>query len=121
MFPSIQFIVTTHSPFVISSLENAVVFDLEKQERMEDLSAYSYSIFAENYFDVDKYSAPIKEKIARVEDLCKYARNQDEETELKKIIAYLCKIPQGALDTELSLKLQSFKLQYPTLFSGDAE
>jgi predicted ATP-dependent endonuclease of OLD family len=29
MFPKIQFIVTTHSPFVISSLENAVVFDLD--------------------------------------------------------------------------------------------
>jgi predicted ATP-dependent endonuclease of OLD family len=121
MFPNIQFIVTTHSPFVISSLENAVVFDLEKQERMEDLSAYSYSILAENYFDVDKYSAPIKEKIVLVEDLCNRTRNQDEEVELRKIIAYLCKIPLGALDTELALKLQSFKLQYPELFSGDVE
>jgi predicted ATPase len=121
MFPNIQFVVTTHSPFVISSLENAVVFDLEKQEPMEDLSAYSYSILAENYFDVDKYSVPIKEKIMRIEYLCNHERNQDEEAELKKIISYLYKIPQGALDTELALKLQSFRLQYPELFSGDTK
>jgi predicted ATP-binding protein involved in virulence len=115
-FPNIQFVVTTHSPFVISSIENAVICDLERKTVANDLSAYSYSILAENYFDVDKYSAPIKEKIVRVENLCNRARNQDEEVELRKIIAYLCKIPQGALDTELTLKLQSFKLQYPTLF-----
>ncbi|MDR2704623.1 MAG: AAA family ATPase [Planctomycetaceae bacterium] len=42
MFPNIQFIVSTHSPFVITSLDNAVVFDLEKQQPMENLSAYSY-------------------------------------------------------------------------------
>ena len=29
IFPNIQFIVTTHSPFVLSSLSNAVAFDLE--------------------------------------------------------------------------------------------
>jgi len=30
-FPNIQFIITTHSPFVLSSLSNAVIYDLEKQ------------------------------------------------------------------------------------------
>lgn len=30
MFPNLQFIVTTHSPFVVNSLENAVVYELEK-------------------------------------------------------------------------------------------
>jgi predicted ATP-dependent endonuclease of OLD family len=33
LFPNIQFIVTTHSPFVIESLKGAVVYDLERQER----------------------------------------------------------------------------------------
>jgi hypothetical protein len=33
MFPNIQFIVTTHSPFVIESFEGAIVYDLERQER----------------------------------------------------------------------------------------
>lgn len=41
-FPKIQFIVTTHSPFVLSSLPNAIICDLEKKFITEDLSAYSY-------------------------------------------------------------------------------
>lgn len=29
-FPNIQFIITTHSPFVLNSIDNAVIYDLEK-------------------------------------------------------------------------------------------
>lgn len=31
LFPNIQFIITTHSPFILSSVDNAVVYDLEKK------------------------------------------------------------------------------------------
>ena len=37
-FPKVQFIVSTHSPFVLSSIENAVVYDLEKKIHIEDMS-----------------------------------------------------------------------------------
>ena len=30
IFPNVQFIVSTHSPFVINSIENAIIYDLEK-------------------------------------------------------------------------------------------
>lgn len=40
-FPNIQFIVTTHSPFVLNSIEDAVVYDLEKNIRLENLSNFS--------------------------------------------------------------------------------
>ena len=40
MFPKIQFIVATHSPFVITSLENAVVYDLEKKEALDNFKYY---------------------------------------------------------------------------------
>ncbi|GMO26022.1 MAG: hypothetical protein Ta2B_05920 [Termitinemataceae bacterium] len=33
LFPSIQFIVTTHSPFVIESFKGAVVYNLERKDR----------------------------------------------------------------------------------------
>ena len=36
MFPRVQFIVATHSPFVIISLPNAVVYDLEKKEQLDN-------------------------------------------------------------------------------------
>jgi predicted ATP-binding protein involved in virulence len=56
MFPNIQFIVTTHSPFVISSLENVVICDLEYRTVLTDLSAYSYDGIVEYYYNSDKYS-----------------------------------------------------------------
>ena len=36
IFPNIQFVVTTHSPFVLSSLKNAVAYDLEKQQIIDE-------------------------------------------------------------------------------------
>jgi predicted ATP-binding protein involved in virulence len=35
MFPNVQFIVATHSPFVVTSLDNAVVFDLERAVELQ--------------------------------------------------------------------------------------
>ena len=63
LFPNIQFIATTHSPFVLNSIENAVIYDLEKQIKVEDLTAYSYEGIVESYFDIDQYSKQIKDKI----------------------------------------------------------
>jgi len=48
-FPNIQFIVTTHSPFVLQSIEKSVVYDLEKRMQVEDLSGYSYDALIESY------------------------------------------------------------------------
>ena len=31
-FPNIQFIVTTHSPFVLNSIDNAIIYDLGKND-----------------------------------------------------------------------------------------
>jgi AAA15 family ATPase/GTPase len=115
-FPNIQFIVTTHSPFVLSSIENAVICDLENKTVAENFSAYSYSILVENYFDVDKYSTVIKTKIAEFERLLeKQNRNDDETLELKRLNEYLTNLPQGMLDVELALKLQSLQLNHPEL------
>lgn len=41
-YPNVQFIVSTHSPFVLQSVDNAVIYDLSKLEQLEDLSLYSY-------------------------------------------------------------------------------
>ena len=54
LFPNVQFIVTTHSPFVITSISNAVVFDMETRQAMEDLSAYSYEGIIEYYLSCRK-------------------------------------------------------------------
>lgn len=51
-FPNIQFIVTTHSPFVLNSMPDAVAFDLEHRKVLDDLTEYSYESLAEGYFGV---------------------------------------------------------------------
>ncbi len=71
-FKNIQFIVTTHSPFVLSSISNAVICDLEKRFVTTDLSAYSYDALVESYFDNDKYSKEVKEKIDRFENIIQH-------------------------------------------------
>jgi hypothetical protein len=46
---------------VINSLDNAVVFDLEKREVLENPQRYSYETIVESYLDTDMYSAKMKE------------------------------------------------------------
>jgi predicted ATP-binding protein involved in virulence len=77
VFPNIQFIVTTHSPFVLSSIENAVAFDLEKKERLEDLTEYSYEALAEGYFKVKTESNFLQAKLDRFKEL---AEKSDRDT-----------------------------------------
>ena len=51
MFPRLQFIVTTHSPFVVNSLDNAVIYDLENHILARNgLTNVSYSGVVEGYF-----------------------------------------------------------------------
>ena len=57
VFPNIQFIITTHSPFVLSSMPTAVAYDLEHREVLDDLTEYSYESLAEGYFGVRTQSS----------------------------------------------------------------
>jgi predicted ATP-binding protein involved in virulence len=57
VFPNIQFIITTHSPFVLSSMHDAVAFDFEHQEVLDNLTEYSYESLAEGYFGVRTQSS----------------------------------------------------------------
>ncbi|MEN4831257.1 AAA family ATPase [Pantoea vagans] len=65
-FPLIQFIVTTHSPFVVMSVDNAVIYDLSKHEQVNDLSMYSYNSVAKSLFDTLPLSSMLFEKINKL-------------------------------------------------------
>jgi len=105
-FPKIQFIVTTHSPFVLSSLSNAVICDLEKRVVTSDLSAYSYDALVESYFDSDKYSSEIKEKIKRFEELSqKSVLDGIEKDEYMEIKRFFKTLPTFRAD-ELAVKIK---------------
>ncbi|WP_147277031.1 AAA family ATPase [Runella aurantiaca] len=109
-FPKIQFIVTTHSPFVLSSVDNAVIYDLEKQQVVEDLSDYSYQELVETYFGTDQYSDVVKQKLNEYELLIKkQGRTEEEEDKLYEIRRYFRKLP-FFLSQELQLKIQELEL-----------
>ncbi|WP_286908237.1 AAA family ATPase [Clostridium sp. UBA1652] len=109
-FPNIQFIVTTHSPFVISSIDNAVIFDLEKKIKLEDLSAYSYDGIVEGYFNIDKYSTEAKEKLFRYKELVnKIDKNEEEESEEFELRNYLKGIPE-TLASEIVYEFKNIEL-----------
>lgn len=110
-FPNVQFIVTTHSPFVLSSISNAVICDLETKEIITDLSGYSYTALVESYFDTDKYSQEVKNKITRFEELSiKDILNEQEEDERDELKHYFNNLPKFYAD-ELEVKLQQIRLQ----------
>ncbi|MEK7432934.1 MAG: AAA family ATPase [Cyanobacteriota bacterium] len=110
-FPKIQFIVTTHSPFVITSIENAVICDLEKRIVTTDLSGYSYEDIIESYFDSDKYSSVLKLKVEKYELLMdKDNLNKTEEKNLLELEEYLKNLPK-LYSEELELKIQQIKLK----------
>ena len=109
-FPKIQFIVTTHSPFVLSSIANAVIYDLEKQIRVEDLSGYSVEGIIEGYFDNEKYSESIKKKINEYEELMERdTLNDSQKDRLYFLDQYLEELPDF-MSPELQVKIQQIKL-----------
>lgn len=68
-FSSLQFIVTTHSPFVLSSVENAVIYDLTKNEQIRNLSSYSYEAIAEAIFGVSSSSQLLENRVDEVSEI----------------------------------------------------
>lgn len=85
LFPNIQFIVTTHSPFVLSSQENATAFDLEHKCAVDELTDYSYEALAEGYFDVRTDSNYVEMRLNELSDLLQNKRRTElEESNLMK-------------------------------------
>jgi predicted ATP-binding protein involved in virulence len=66
-FPKIQFIVTTHSPFVLMSATDTIVFDLANSEPItEDLSYYTYSSIMKGLWNVKPISVKLENSIKEI-------------------------------------------------------
>lgn len=93
-FPRLQFIVSTHSPYILNSIENACVYDLEKQIQFTNLSNYSAEDIAEGYFDTEAYSEKLQNKVERYRTLTLLHSPTDEErAERARLRMELKKIP----------------------------
>lgn len=85
-FPKIQFIVTTHSPYILNSISNAKAYDLERQVELDNLSGFSSDDLAEGYFEADAYSDELINSLNRYEELCfRKDLTEDERAERAEI------------------------------------
>ena len=97
IFPNIQFIVTTHSPFVLSSMKNAVAYDLEHRDIIDDLTEYSYEALAEGYFGVKTESSYMEMRLQTFRSLLqKDELSNIEKDELTNLLADFEKVPEAA-------------------------
>lgn len=109
-FPKIQFIVTTHSPFVVTSVTNSVIYDLTANEQIIDVSSYSYGVVMEEIFGVLPDSHALTDKLTRIENLAKNITS-DNIDELEKIISSLSSEKENmSSDTQAFLDAAQLKL-----------
>lgn len=113
LFPNIQFIITTHSPFILSSLDNAVIYDLENGTFVkEGLRNLPYEGIVEGYFKADLLSEELRDKFERYRILVSKDELSDEEyEEIDDLEFYLDEIPDY-LAKELTAEYNRLKLEF---------
>jgi len=110
-FPQFQFIVTTHSPFILTSLQNTSILNLEDGKIYHDFSRFSYEAVLEEYMLVDKYSNDVKLQIANIKNLIA----QNSKTEAMELLEKLLQKLESSgfsLETssELALEIRTLQL-----------
>ena len=113
LFPNIQFIVTTHSPFVLNSIDNATVYDLERHVLVEKgLSGASYSGIVEGYFRLDELSSDLRGKLDEYRALTqKRGLDNADYMKIALLETSLDEIPDY-LDIAISTEYQKLKLEF---------
>lgn len=113
MYPKIQFVVSTHSPFILSSIDNAVIFDLENKTLVSDgLANLPYEGIVEGYFETDRLSGDLRNKFERYKTLVGKSQLSDEEyAEIMELEVALDEIPDY-LALEIAAEYQRLKLEF---------
>lgn len=105
-FPRVQFVVSTHSPYILTSVPNATIYDLEKNVAFTDMSIYSIDTVAEAYFDSEDYSLELGKKLSEYKMLLEKTNPTDDErirrtelrAELKNVSGTLAKRIKSEFD-----------------------
>ncbi|MCI8670315.1 MAG: AAA family ATPase [Lachnospiraceae bacterium] len=113
IFPNIQFIVSTHSPFILNSLDNVIIYDLENHLLVENgLSDVPYDGIVEGYFRADKMSDILRDKFERYKELVqKEILTDNDFEEIAKLEMFLNEIPDY-LALGITTEYQRIKLQF---------
>lgn len=95
LFPNVQFIVSTHSPFILNSLDDVVIYDLENHILVENgLTDIPYDGIVKGYFQVDILSEKLKEKFDKYKSLVhKETLTDDDFEEIAELEMFLDEIP----------------------------
>lgn len=119
-FPNVQFIVTTHSPFVVSSVSNAVIYDLSSLEQVDDLSMYSYESILDGLFNVLPISESLQEKMLELTNLINNSNNLTKHENMVKITKLVADITphESKLDSESAFFFKTAKLHLSKVQSG---
>lgn len=94
-FPKVQFIITTHSPFILNSADNSVIYDLENRVQIDNgLKNLPYSGVIEGYFNVNTLSEELKTMFEQYKELSQKSILDDNDyVLLSKLEFYLDEIP----------------------------
>ena len=105
LFPQIQFIVSTHSPFVITSTDNkTVVYDISSGEFFEeDLSLYSHESIIKELFHVKEDNENINQLSNQ---LLQFINSEDSTQDLNVIQSLLDEINNAFEKLSVELQLQ---------------
>lgn len=95
VFPNIQFIVSSHSPFILNSLDNVFIYDLEKKTLVEHgLADVPYSGIVEGYFKADELSDELRHKFETYKELANKSKlDNDDYDQIADLEMYLDEIP----------------------------
>jgi predicted ATPase len=112
-FPTTQFIVATHSPIVICSIDNAVVWDLRSMQGVlsDELRGTPYGDLMKIHFgietDIDLESTEQLKRLRELRD--NPGRSPTEQAEFERLASRLRKT-SGALALEIWTQLEQAKL-----------
>ena len=108
-FPRIQFIVTTHSPYILTSIPNAVIYDLEKHVTFTDMTNFSVDDVAEAFFDADDYSVKMGNMLERYKELFTKQNLTEAEMIEKTELAHEFKNVPGKLASRIQSEFASIE------------
>jgi len=113
LFPNLQFIMTTHSPFILNSAENAVVYDLENNTLVENgLTNLPYEGIVEGYFGVETLSDELHEKFRQYKALVQSENLSDADyAQIAELEYYLDEVP-NYLAVDFSTEYAQLKLEF---------
>lgn len=113
VFPNIQFIVSTHSPIILSNADNATIYDLENKKCISSgLSNLPYEGIIRGYFEVDDLSRQLRSKFDRYKEIVTKKELSDEEiAEIPHLELYLDEIPDY-LALEITTEYKRLKAEF---------